>query len=255
MHSDAFFRSAALLAWIALAAPAFAHEDHPAPQQDQKHAMMSWGTEFFVLSELLELSPGLPGRPVQYDLLGWVGNATDRLFVKAEGTQSTSSADGDTELQLLYGRLISPFWDLQVGLRGELTYGEGAPGTRFHAALGLQGMAPGFFELEPTLFVSFRGELSARLVASYDLLVTQRLVAQPRLETGAALQSVPEFGVGSGVTDLELGLRLRYEFLREFAPYVGFTWRQLLMETAELARASGRPAGGISFVAGLRLWY
>lgn len=150
MHSDALRRSAALVAWIALGAPAFAQEDHSAPRQDQKHVMMSWGTEFFVLSEVLELSPGLPGRPVQYDLLGWVGTATDRLFVKADGTQNTMSAEGNTELQLLYGRLISPFWDLQIGLRGELSYGEGAPRSRFHAALGVQGMAPGFFELEPT---------------------------------------------------------------------------------------------------------
>ncbi|HUF26008.1 MAG TPA: copper resistance protein B [Gemmatimonadaceae bacterium] len=126
--------------------------------------------------------------------------------------------------------------------------------TRAHLALGLQGLAPGWFELEPTLLVSQHGDVSANLTASYDLLFTQRLVLQPRLETHAAAQGVPEFGVGSGFNDVELALRARYELRREFAPYVGVLWSHRFGDAADLARAGGEPVRELSWVAGLRLW-
>lgn len=217
--------------------------------------MMKWGTTAFLLSEILEYAPIETERPIRYDLLGWVGGASNRLWAKAEGIQSTRSRDGETQVQLLYGRLISPFWDLQLGLSVDFGYGQGERNTRGSGALGLQGLAPGWFEFEPTLFVSHRGDISARLTTSYDLLLTQRLVAEPRLETGVAVQAVPEFGIGSGITDVDLGLRVRYEIWREVAPYVGISWQRQLMETADLARAAGNRVAQLSFVGGLRLWY
>jgi copper resistance protein B len=103
--------------------------------------------------------------------------------------------------------------------------------------------------------VSEKGDLSARLEAEYDLLITQRLVLQPKAELAVAAQRVPELGVGSGLNDIELGLRLRYEFSREFAPYVGVHWERKVGETARLAREEGEQADSLWVVAGLRFWF
>ncbi len=224
---------------------------------------MRWGTTAFALAEVLEYGPvGGDERPIRYDLVGWVGGAVNRVWLKADGEQSTTGSDGAADLQLLYGRLVAPFWDLQAGLRLDALYGDhhGDEGgsLRPHVALGLEGLAPGWFEVEPTLFVSLEGDVSARLTLSYDLLLTQRLVLQPRVEAGAAVQDVPERQVGSGLNEVEAGLRLRYELWRELAPYLGVTWDRRFGKTAELvgaraARADG-PAGEVLVVAGLRLW-
>lgn len=120
---------------------------------------------------------------------------------------------------------------------------------------GLEGLAPYWFELAPALFVSEHGDISARLAATYDVLLTQRLILQPRLDLNAALQDAPKFGVGSGLNNVEAGLRLRYEIRREFAPYVGVTWIRQLGQTADLSRAAGSPVDDLRFVLGLRLWW
>lgn len=219
-----------------------------------EHAM-DWGRETFVLAEVLEYAPGAADRPVRYDLLGWTGGASHRIWAKVEGEHGTRSGSGSTEFQLLYGRLLTAWWDGQLGLKLDARYGEGRTRTRTSLALGIQGLAPGWFEVEPTLFVSQDGDVAASLKASYDLLITQRLVLQPRLETSLAVQKVPEFGIGSGLNDADLGLRLRYEFRREIAPYVGVSWRRSFAGTAELARAAGEVTSEQSLVAGLRLWY
>lgn len=216
--------------------------------------MMKWGWEELLLSEVLEYIPIEDARPIRYDLIGWIGGPWNRIWLKAEGAQSTRSADGDTQVLLLYGRLVSPFWDLQAGVGLDVGYGEGSGPKRALAAIGVQGLAPGWFEVEPMLLVSHKGDVSASFEASYDLFFTQRLVAQPRLETTVAVQAVPELGVGSGINGVELGLRIRYEILRQLAPYVGVCWERWLMETAELARAAGQPAGELSLLVGLRLW-
>jgi copper resistance protein B len=221
---------------------------------EQLRRVVDWGREVYVLTEVLELAPDLDARPARYDLLAWAGGAVNRGWFKADGEHATRGESGEAELQLLYGRLITPFWDAQIGLRFDVTYGNDDRRTRTHLAVGLQGLAPGWFELEPTLLVSQHGDVSANLTASYDLLFTQRLVLQPRLETRAAIQDVPEFRVGSGFNDVELALRARYELRREFAPYVGMLWSQRFGESADLARAAGEPARELSWVAGLRLW-
>lgn len=253
-HVIAAIRRTALVAVLLLSSAASAQQRPPGSMPDARE-MMRWSIESFLYSELLEYVPGAAGNPVRYDLLAWVGGAYDRVWVKADGSQATLSGDGSTMLQLLWGRLITPFWDAQIGLRMDVGYGSASTRTRLAAAVGVQGLATGWFELEPTLFVSFRGDVSASLIASYDMLLTQRLVLQPRLETAVAVQSVPEFGIGAGFNDVQLGVRLRYELIREVAPYVGVAWQRLLMETATLARAAGEPVGEVSFVAGLRLWY
>lgn len=233
---------------------AVAAEEH-APSFSMARDMMKWGTTAFVLSEVLEYGPSQTNRPVRYDLVGWVGGHTNRVWAKADGSQSTQSSDGDTEIQLLYGRLIAPFWDFQAGVRSDVRYGGGERRSRGLAAIGVQGLAPGWFELEPTLFVSFAGDISAALVASYDLYLTQRLILQPRLEVAAAVQSVSELGIGAGLNETDLGVRLRFEIWRELAPYLGFTWLRRWMESADFARAAGQDVTQLWLVAGLRVWY
>lgn len=208
----------------------------------------------FILFDLLEHQPRLEGRPMQWDMDAWVGKMYNRLWIRSEGEALTNQQGGEVAFQALYSRVIAPFWDLQIGARMDVAYGERTR-TRAHLALGLEGLAPYWFELEPTLFVSQAGEVAASLRASYDLFVTQRLILQPRLDMEAALQEVSDWGVGRGLNRADFGLRLRFELAREFAPYIGYTWFRLYGGTADLARAEGEATRGSGFVAGVRLWY
>jgi copper resistance protein B len=230
----------ALLATLALVAPAGAQ-------------VMDSELHGFALLDRLELAPGRDGTPVAVDATSWLGGDVNRLWVRIEGDQETESDAGEVEVEALYGRLVSPFWDALVGVRLDHRWG-GDGATRAHLALGLEGLAPWWFELEPTLYVSHEGDVSAQLEAEYELLVTQRLVLQPRAELQVAVQDVPEFGVGAGFSVLELGARLRYEIRRELAPYLGVAWHRRLGDTADLARAAGEDASDVSLVVGLRVW-
>ncbi|MDQ3389352.1 MAG: copper resistance protein B, partial [Gemmatimonadota bacterium] len=165
----------------------------------------------------------------------------------------TTERAGDAEAQLSYGRLITPYFDALAGVRLDQRWGDGSA-TRAHLAAGLVGLAPLRFEFSPTLFLSQDGDLSARLEAEYQLLITQRLVASPEIELNAALQEVPEWGIGRGINDVELGLRLRYEFRREFAPYIGYSWTRRVGGSAGFAREEGEGVSEGAFVAGLRVW-
>ncbi len=229
---------------LALALPAV-----PASAQ-----MMDDEIHGYVLLDRLELAPGRPGTPVELDALGWVGGDWNRLWVRAEGSQRTESEDGELKAEAFYGRLIAPYWDALVGLSLETSWGSESH-TRASLAVGLTGLAPYWFELEPTLYLSQDGDLSAELQVEYELLFTQRLILQPLLTLKAAAQEVPEFMVASGLNSFELGARLRYEVVREFAPYVGISWIRRTFGTAALYRDAGEPAGVFSVVAGLRVWY
>lgn len=192
---------------------------------------------------------------VEYNGEAWIGGDFHRLWVKAAGEQSTSESHGDVELQGLYSRAITPFWNLQTGLRFDHRYGERTGASRAHVALGLEGLAPYWFEVEAFVFLSDDADASARLEASYETLLTQRLIVESEFETNVAFQDVPEFGLGSGFTDVELGARMRYEFVREFAPYVGYSWSRVLGATADLRRAVDAEVGGGALVLGLHIWY
>lgn len=192
---------------------------------------------------------------LRYDMQGWRGTDYNKLWLKFEGDHETSTRAGNLELQTLYSRAVAAFWDFQIGGRYDRFYSPGLTNDRFLAVIGFQGLAPYWFDVEPALFVSDRGDVSARITATYDLLFTQRLILQPRFEINAALTDAPKFGVGKGVNDLQLGLRLRYEVYREFAPYIGVAWQQQFAATADLARAGGELANNVSLIAGLRWWF
>ncbi len=215
---------------------------------------MSWGRATMLLTEVLEYAPQSAARPVLFDLIGWTGGAVHRFVLKADGSVATVGQATHGEFQALYGRLVSPFWDAQVGVRTDLRRAAGTSASRTGFLVGLQGIAPGWFELEPSLFVPTDGNVSLDFTGSYDLYLTQRLVLQPRLESSISLRDDPAFGIGRGVAGSSLGLRARYEWRREFAPYVGVVWESDFGRTAELARLAGRETSDVLMVIGLRLW-
>ncbi|WP_224408812.1 copper resistance protein B [Oscillatoria salina] len=189
-----------------------------------------------------------------WEAISWVGGDYQRIWIKTEGEVGLEDGDGEAEIQLLYGQLISPFFDLQVGVRYDQLYGEDTRGRAF-GVIGLQGLLPYLFEVDASLFVSQAGDISARFSAEQQLLVSQRLFLEPSLETNLAIQEVEEFGVGSGINDLELSLRLRYEFNRRFAPYVGVSWTRLFGETADFASEEGESVDDFAVFGGVRLLF
>lgn len=208
----------------------------------------------FVLFDELEAALAFEGVPLQWDMIGTVGKQYNRFWIKSDGDIATSQRAGEVEVQALYSRLIAPYWEAQAGFRFDVGYAGSESNTRGHLVVGLEGMAPYWFELEPALFISQDGDVSAGLTGTYDLFVTQRLLFQPRLDLLAAVQEVEAWGTGSGLNNIGLGFRLRYEVSRELAPYVGFQWTRLMGATADLARREGEDAGVVSFVLGLRWW-
>jgi copper resistance protein B len=188
---------------------------------------------------------------VDWEAEGWIGGDTNKLWFNAEGSKPVEGGVEEAEFQLLYSRMLSEFWDAQAGIRHDV---RPVPQTTY-GLLGFQGVAPYFFDVTAQLFVSEDGDFSARLDAETDLLITQKLILQPAFEVNASAQRVGEFHLGRGINDVELGLRLRYEFVKEFAPYLGVSWERKLGETANIARAHGEDASDLSVLAGVRFWF
>ncbi|GIV80374.1 MAG: hypothetical protein KatS3mg050_4768 [Litorilinea sp.] len=209
----------------------------------------------FVLFDVFEAAPGLEGSPLAWDMFASIGKEYDRFWIKSDGDLSTSQRGGEMEFQALYSRLIAPYWELQAGARFDVAYSSEQTRRRGHLVVGLEGLAPYWFELEPALFISQDGDVSASLTGSYDLFVTQRLILQPRLDAVAAVQEVKTWGVGKGINSVGLSLRLRYELAREFAPYLGVSWSRLFGGTGDLARAEGEDTRTVGLVFGLRWWH
>lgn len=187
----------------------------------------------------------------RWDGEAWIGGDIDRLAIKTEGSGDFDRAVDDAEVQLLYSRALDPYVNLQAGVRYDFRPNP----SRAYASIGLEALAPYWFDVEGTLFLSDKGDLLARAEAYYDGRITNWWVLQPRAELNFAAQDVPENGIGTGLSDIELGLRLRYELRRELAPYIGVSWNRKFGDTARFARAEDEDAGGFSFVAGLRVWF
>ncbi|MGB4858875.1 MAG: copper resistance protein B [Dokdonella sp.] len=184
------------------------------------------------------------------DMQAWYGGDIDKIWFKAEGERSDGHL-GETRTELLWNRATAAYWSVQAGVRHDL--GEGP--SRNWAAFGVQGLAPYWFEVEATAYVGESGRTALRLEAEYELLLTQRLVLQPDVEVNFYGKDDRERGIGSGLSELEVGLRLRYEFTRKFAPYVGVNWSRSFGRTADFARAEGGGAEDTQLVAGVRLWF
>lgn len=187
----------------------------------------------------------------RWDVQAWYGGDIDKLWIKSEGNGAYGGKLERGEVQVLWSRAISPWFDLQAGVRHDFR----PTPQRTHAVLGLQGLMPYAYNTEAALFLSNKGELTARVNADYDLLITQRLILQPRAEVNLSAQNIPELGIGSGLSTIEAGLRLRYEFIPEFAPYVGVEYERKVGKTASYARDQGQSAGSLRYLVGLRLWF
>lgn len=184
-----------------------------------------------------------------WDAQGWYGGDVDKAWLKTEGVHSGGRTDASVEL--LWDHVVSPWWNAQIGARNDVGTGP----SRSWLALGLEGIAPYLFDTEATLYVGESGRTAARVKMEYDLYLTQRLILQPKAEVNAYGKSDPARALGSGISDLELGARVRYEFRRELAPYIGATWSRQFGATADLARADGRDAHDLQLAVGVRIWF
>jgi copper resistance protein B len=222
-----------------------------APAREQMHHEHGGMRLHQILFNLAEVQVRRGREDYRWDGEGWWGGDIDRLVVKSEGEAAFGRRLEAAEVQLLYSRAIGPYYDLQAGVRQDL----GAGVRRTYASIGLEGLAPYWFETEGTLFLSDKGDVLARGEAWYDQRITQRLILQPRMELNFAAQNVPEQRIGRGLSTAELGFRLRYEIRREFAPYLGVSWERKVGRTGDYARADGEGRGGAAAVFGVRAWF
>ena len=203
-----------------------------------------------LLVDQLEAFHGREGNGQSWEAEGWYGSDADKLWLRSEGERSGGRLE-DGEVEALWNHAVAAFWSTQLGVRHDF----GAGPQREWVAFGLQGLAPYWFEVEATAYVGPSGRTAARLRAHYELLFTQRLVLQPEFEMNVHGRSDPARRIGSGLTDAKLGLRLRYEIRREFAPYIGVVWTRRFGATADFARADHHAAHDRQWVAGVRIWF
>lgn len=203
-----------------------------------------------VMLDEAEYRPSSKGDAFAWEGEGSYGGDINRFVLSSRG-EAESGDVHRAELHALYARAIDPYFNLEVGVRQDF---QPRP-RRTYAALGVSGVAPYWFELEATAFVSHKGDFSARLEGSYDLRLTQKLILAPKLELNLNAQDVPELGLGAGLSTLEAGLRLRYEIRPEFAPYIGVVHEQSLGDTADFVRAADEDTRDTRFVAGVRAWF
>ena len=241
------FAVAAFAADAAAQAPAMANDTASGtglPPPSEMQPVMDRQIFTHAISNQLEGRANGSNTEFRWEGQGWAGTDYDELWIKSEGTVSNGAVD-DGQQQFLYGRAVTTYFDLQGGLRSDI---DSRP-TRNWAALGIQGLAPYFFDLEVTGFVSGEGHLAAKLEASYDLLLTQCLILQPQVELNVYSKADPARLVGFGFSDIDTGLRLRYELSRKFIPYMRLCWQRprgrhlsrISPTTAQLAAAFARP--------------
>ncbi|MGK0273327.1 MAG: copper resistance protein B [Cocleimonas sp.] len=199
--------------------------------------------------ELLEVHDADDSNPVTWEAEAWVGKDINKLWFKTEGERVNGETE-EFELQALYSRAIDPYWDFQVGLRRDFK-----PESRNWAVAGFKGLAPYYFETDAVLFIGESGRTAFRLQSEYELMLTQKLVLAPEIELNLYGKDDPEVGIGSGLSDGSLGLRLRYEFTRQFAPYIGVEYSSKFGKTADFARDEGEDVSDTQLVLGLKAWF
>ena len=244
--------AAALVAFAsAAAAQTTAAKDEPILRMEPVQPVMDQGIFAHAIFNQLEGRFNGSNTEFRWDGQGWIGTDYDKLWIKSEGTLQSNGTLDDGQQQFLYSRAVTTYFDLQGGLRSDI---DSRP-TRNWAAFGIQGLAPYFFDLEVTGFVGGQGHLAANLEASYDLLLTQRLILQPQVEFNIYSKGDPARLVGAGFSDIDTGLRLRYEFSRKFAPYIGVVYEGKFGQTANFARRAGESTGDVRFALGVRVWF
>jgi copper resistance protein B len=254
-------RRAALVS-LMLVGRAWSQSEHvpPDPPQTHVHAM-----EYREMAEMMGMDDRRRFRKVTFDRLewrdaeestlewdatAWYGSDFNKVWLETEGDRVAGST-GDARVEVLWDRIATAWWSTRLGVRQDF----GAGPARTWIAAGVAGLAPGFIEVEAMVYAGDGGRTALRFAADYDLLITQRLVLQPEVELNLYGKEDPERLTGAGLSDLEFGLRLRYEFRREVAPYLGVSWSRRFGDSAELAESAGEDPNEVQFVAGLRLWF
>jgi copper resistance protein B len=232
--------------------PPIGDEDRTAafPELDGQHTVHDHAVHYFVLFDQLEWQAGEGATGLSWDVRGWVGRDINRFWFRTEGEGEDGRLDA-SQSHAFYGRAVARWWDVVVGVRQDVRPGS----AQTWAAAGIQGLAPYWFEVEATAYVGAAGRTHFRFEAEYEFLLTNRLILQPLVETEIYGKADPEHEMGAGLSTLDTGLRLRYEFRREFAPYIGVAWQRRFFGTADLARAAGEPTGSTRLAVGLRVWF
>lgn len=216
----------------------------------QGHKVHDTAINHFLLIDQLEYQNADAGSALAWDVSGWVGGDINRLWLRSEG-QRTQGVTEEAELQLLYGRALGPWWDWVAGMRQDFK----PASSQTWAALGVQGMALYGFEAEATAFLGEDQQSALRLAGEYDMLLSNKWILQPTAELNFYSKNDAARAVGAGLANAEFGLRLRYEIVRQFAPYIGLTWQRAYGNSADYARAKGDKVEQARFVAGVRLWF
>lgn len=207
---------------------------------------------YYLLADRFEYQSNRGEPTTIWDAQGWYGTDLNKFWLKSEGEYLfEDDVVEEAEVQGLYSRAFHSFWDFQAGVRHDITPNP----SRTYAVIGLQGLAPYWFEIDLASFLSNKGDVSIRLEAEYEIRLQQRLILQPRIEANVAFSDDEDVGVASGFSSFEAGIRLRYEITQEIAPYFGINWTRSFGETADLIRGEGEKNERLSFVAGVRFWY
>ncbi len=203
-----------------------------------------------VILDQLETRDVAGDNTLSWDGEGWLGKDLHKIWLKTDG-ERTAGNTNEAELQFLYSKAIARYWDFQVGVRHDF---EPSP-SRSWAAIGLKGLAPYFFDIDAAAFIGESGRIALQIEAEYELLLTQRLILASDIEINLYGQNDSDVGIGSGLSDIEAGIRLRYEIRRQFAPYIGVNWSRLFGNTADFATVAGKDKSEVQFVIGLRAWF
>ncbi|MFD2231808.1 copper resistance protein B [Alkalimarinus sediminis] len=185
-----------------------------------------------------------------WDAQAWIGKDLQKIWIKSEGEYANSKTE-ESEVQLLYSHAIAPYWDAQIGWRGDI---RPSP-DRHWLALGFQGVAPYFFEIDSAIFIANHGRVGARIEAEYEFLFTQQLILTPELEMNFYSKDDIDTHTGAGLSDIETGLRLRYEIRREIAPYVGINWSKKVGKSADFSREANESTEKVEALLGIRVWF
>jgi len=203
-----------------------------------------------IMLDQMEMRDAAGDNTLSWDGEGWLGKDLHKIWFKTDGERTAGNTD-EAESQFLYSKAIARYWDFQLGVRHDF---EPSP-SRSWATIGIKGLAPHFFDIDAAAFIGESGRIALRFETEYELLLTQRLILTPDIEINLYGQNDPNVGIGSGLSDIEAGLRLRYEIRRQFAPYIGVNWSIVLGNTADFAKIAGKDTSEVQLVIGLRAWF
>jgi copper resistance protein B len=214
------------------------------------HAVHDNTIQRYILIDRLEGFDTDEGSGLEWEAQSWIGTDLDKLWLRSEGERIGGHTKG-AELLVLYGRAFARWWDVVAGVRHDFKPGD----SQDFLAIGVMGLAPYKFEAEATAYLGEGGQTAVRFEIEYETLLTNRLILQPRVELDLHGKKDRSRGIGSGLSTAEAGLRLRYEFTRQFAPYIGIAHERAFGRTADFRRDEGEGASDTRFVAGVRIWF